>query len=448
MPPQRWPRPCSKRCGPTTPSTSETPPSGHHLGDQPAEAVRSARSTLAAFLGCLDTEIVFTSCGTESDNLAIRGIAEANREKRHIITTAVEHSAVLNPIKRLESQGYRVTYLPVDRAGRLDVGLLGESISDQTALISVMFANNETGATHPIERIGEVARNRRVPLHVDAVQGMGKVPFRIDQIGADLVSISAHKFHGPERRGSAGGEEGDTLDANFSRRKPGARAPSRDLKTWRASSPWRRPCDYAQEHIGRYQTDVRRMRDRLESEIKQAVPDVFINAEACERLPNTSNIGLSGPRRPGTPCAPGRDRHLRVGRLGVPLRRLRAIPCAGGDGAYPRRGVVVYTFLTEHDDHGRRHQLLRSRDSPNRPPPPPQFHFRLIRDSRKAASLRLAHLAGICPFEGIDPGRGHSVLTEPSIQQPAFPDRQVIPTAGGRAPVTLRETNSPPSQAP
>src|SRR5712672_1062652 len=118
------------------------PSSGHRLGDRPVEALRDARARLAAFLGCADTELIFTSCGTESDNLAIRGVVDASREKRHLITTRVEHSAVLNPIKRLESSGYRVTYLGVDRSGRLDVDALRDSISDDTALISIMFANN------------------------------------------------------------------------------------------------------------------------------------------------------------------------------------------------------------------------------------------------------------------------------------------------------------------
>jgi len=269
------------------------PSSGHHLGDRPAEAVRDARARLASFLGCLATEIIFTSCGTEADNLAIRGAVEASREKSHIITTAVEHSAALNPIKRLESQGHRVTYLGVDAAGRLDMTLLRDSIADDTALISVMFANNETGVMHPIERIAEIAHSHRIPFHVDAVQGVGKVPFKISDLGADLVSISAHKFHGPKGVGALVVKKGTRwtpmlLGGGQERgRRPGTENVAGIVAMAAA-------CDYAESHLHRYQTDVRRMRDRFENEIVEAIPDVFVNGGACERIPNTSNLGFPG----------------------------------------------------------------------------------------------------------------------------------------------------------
>jgi cysteine desulfurase len=269
------------------------PSSGHHLGDRPAEAVRTARASLARVLGCLASEIIFTSCGTEADNLAIRGIVEANREKRHIITTTVEHSAVLNPIKRLESQGYRVTYLPVDRSGRLDLGVLRASITDETALISIMFANNETGVMHPVQRIAEIAHSRDVPIHMDAVQGMGKVPFKIDEIDADLVSISAHKFHGPKGVGALIVKKGTRWTPTFlgGSQERGRRPGTENVAGIVAMAT---ACDYAEAHLERYQTDVRRMRDRFEDAIKTAIPDVIINGEACERLPNTSNLGFPG----------------------------------------------------------------------------------------------------------------------------------------------------------
>lgn len=269
------------------------PSSGHRLGDRPAEAVREARSRLAAFFGCLATEIIFTSCGTEADNLAIRGIVDAERNKRHVITTMVEHSAVLNPIKRLESQGYRVTYLPVDRAGRIDLNALRDAVSDDTALISVMFANNETGVMHPIQHIAEIASSRDVPLHVDAVQGAGKVPVKMDELGVDLMSVSAHKFHGPKGVGALIVKKGTRwtpmlLGGSQERgRRPGTENVAGIVAMAAA-------CDYADSHMAHYQNDVRRLRDRLEYEIVEAIPDVFINGGGSERIPNTSNMGFPG----------------------------------------------------------------------------------------------------------------------------------------------------------
>jgi cysteine desulfurase len=269
------------------------PSSGHHLGDRPAEAVRAARARLAAFLGCQDTEIVFTSCGTESDNLAIRGIADASRDKRHIITTRVEHSAVLNPIKRLESQGYRVTYLGVDRAGRIDTGALHDAIADDTALISVMFANNETGVMHPIQHIAEAARERKIPLHVDAVQGVGKVHFNINELGVDLVSVSAHKFHGPKGVGALVVRKGTRWTPMLlgGSQERGRRAGTENVAGIVAMGA---ACDFAEAHIASYQNDVRRLRDQLEQELVRAIPDVYVNGAGSERLPNTSNLGFPG----------------------------------------------------------------------------------------------------------------------------------------------------------
>jgi cysteine desulfurase len=269
------------------------PSSGHHLGDRPASALRDARAQIASFLGCAEGEIIFTSCGTESDNLAIRGITEGSRDKRHIITTAVEHSAVLNPIKRLESSGYRVTLIGVDRAGRIDFDALRSAFSDDTALVSVMFANNETGVIHPIQRIAELAHGRGVPVHVDAVQGVGKVPIRLDKMGADLLAISAHKFHGPKGVGALVVKKGTRWSPVFlggsqeRGRRPGTENVAGIVAMGAA-------CEYAQSHLAYYDTRVRAQRDRFEAALVESIPDVFINGAACERLPNTSNIGFTG----------------------------------------------------------------------------------------------------------------------------------------------------------
>lgn len=269
------------------------PSSGHHLGDKPAEAVRNARARLAGFLGCLETEIIFTSCGTEADNLAIRGIVDADRNRRHIITTLVEHSAVLNPIKRMESQGFRVTYLTVDRAGRVDIDALRRAVSDETALISVMFANNETGVMHPIHEIAGIAHEHGVPLHVDAVQGVGKVPFKMSDVGADLVSVSAHKFHGPKGVGALVVKKGTRWTPMLlgGSQERGRRPGTENVAGIAAMAA---ACDYAESHLERYVTDVRRLRDQLEHELARSIPDVFVNGAGSERIPNTSNMGFPG----------------------------------------------------------------------------------------------------------------------------------------------------------
>jgi cysteine desulfurase len=269
------------------------PSSGHHLGDRPASAVRDARVTVATFLGCSDADVIFTSCGTESDNLAIRGVIESNRDKRHVITTAVEHNAVLNPIKRLASSGHRVTFIGVDKHGRLDLAALREALSDDTALVSVMLANNETGVLNPIEAIAELTRARRVPLHVDAVQGIGKVPFQLDGGGPDLVAISAHKFHGPKGVGALVIKKGTRWAPVFlgGSQERGRRPGTENVAGIVAMAA---ACDHARAHLEIYQTRVRQLRDRFEAELVAAIPDIFINGREVERLPNTSSIGFAG----------------------------------------------------------------------------------------------------------------------------------------------------------
>jgi len=269
------------------------PSSPHHLGDRPASALRDARTRVAEFLGCTDVEVVFTSCGTESDNLAIRGITEAAKDKRHVVTTAVEHSAVLNPVKRLASTGYEVTVLGVDRAGRLDLEALRTSLRDDTALVSVMFANNETGVLFPINAIAEIVHARGIPLHVDAVQAVGKVPIDLHHLGADMIAISAHKFHGPKGVGALVLRKGTKWAPVFlggsqeRSRRPGTENVAGIVAMGAA-------CALAQTHVAHYQTEVRRLRDLLEHELLARIPDAFVNGIECDRLPNTSNMGFRG----------------------------------------------------------------------------------------------------------------------------------------------------------
>ncbi len=269
------------------------PSSPHRLGDRPASAIRDARARVAALLGCSDGEVVFTGCGTESSNIAIRGVMEMDRKRRHLVATAVEHAAVLNPVKRYASLGCEVTILPVDRAGRLDLDALRDALRDDTALVSAMFANNETGVIFPVDRIAEIAHARGVPLHVDAVQGAGKVPIDLESLGADLVSISGHKLHAPKGVGALCIRKGTKWAPVFTGgsqergRRPGTENVAGIVGLGAA-------CEYAEGHLGQYRTEVRALRDRFEREILAGVPDSFVNGVASERLPNTSNVGFLG----------------------------------------------------------------------------------------------------------------------------------------------------------
>jgi cysteine desulfurase len=239
------------------------PSSAHRMGDKPASAVRDARAQVAALIGCTDAELTFTSCGTESNNLAIRGVMEMSPNKRHLVTTSVEHSAVLNPAKRWQSLGYEVTFLPVDRAGRLDLDQLRDAIRDDTALVSVMFANNETGVIFPLDRIAEIVHKRGVPLLVDAVQGVGALFSRKGTRWAPVF------LGGSQERG----------------RRPGTENVAGIVGMGAAAAA-------AETHLADYHTQVRALRDRFEKELLARVPDTFVNGIASERLPNTSNIGF------------------------------------------------------------------------------------------------------------------------------------------------------------
>lgn len=175
------------------------PSSVYGLGRRSLEAVDEAHDTVARALGCRPTEIIFTGGGSEADNLAIKGAVYAQRRRgNHIITSAIEHHAILHTCQQLEREGFRVTYLPVDRYGQVDPAALAEAITDETALVTIMFANNEVGTIQPIADIGQICRQRRVPFHTDAVQAGGLIDLNVASLGVDMLSLSAHKFYGPK----------------------------------------------------------------------------------------------------------------------------------------------------------------------------------------------------------------------------------------------------------
>jgi cysteine desulfurase len=269
------------------------PSSVHRLGAIPAEAVRTARHQVAGLFGCSDGEIVFTSCGTESNNLAIAGVLEAAPGKRHIVTTTVEHAAINRVIDRMESKGYAVTRVPVDGDGRLDFGALEDAIRDDTALVAAMWANNETGVLFPIDEIAAVTRSRRVPLLVDAVTAAGKVPIDLRKIPVDLLAISGHKLHAPKGVGVLFCREGLRLTSAMQGagqergRRPGTENVPGIVGMGVA-------CELAANKTACYDTEVRRLRDRLESGLASAIPDLTFTGAEVPRVPNTSNVVFRG----------------------------------------------------------------------------------------------------------------------------------------------------------
>jgi cysteine desulfurase len=268
------------------------PSSMHSFGGSVGREMRQARESLADLLGCGTDEIIFTSCGTESDNTAIRSALAASPEKRHIVTTRVEHPAVLSLCKFLErSQGCRVTYLGVDAEGRLDMQELADSLSSDTAIVSIMWANNETGVIFPMEKIAELTRSQGIMLHTDAVQAVGKIPMKLSELGVDMLSLSGHKLHAPKGVG-----------ALYVRRKlpyrpfligghqeHGKRAGTENTTGIIALGAAARA---AKVHLPSENTTVRALRDRLENALLAAVSDSRLNGHKQERLPNTSNISF------------------------------------------------------------------------------------------------------------------------------------------------------------
>lgn len=269
------------------------PSSVHRLGAKPAAAIRAARAAVALLLGCADGEVIFTSCGTESDNLAVLGVLGASPDKKHIVTTAVEHSAVSKVFQRLETTGYDATYIPVDGDGAIDIGLLERTLDDNTAIVSVMYANNETGVLFPMEEIASVVKRRGIPLHVDAVTAVGKIPIDLSQLPIDLLAISGHKFHAPKGVGVLVCRNGTPMEPPML----GA-AQERGLRPGTENVPgivaMGKACELAAQKLDYYDTEVRRLRDRFEVGLVDAIPDTSVNGARSPRIPNTSNVLFRG----------------------------------------------------------------------------------------------------------------------------------------------------------
>ena len=270
-------------------------PSSLHLSGQAARhAVESAREKVAALIGAKPREIVFTSGGTESDNLAIFGTRAANPARKRIVTTAVEHVAIHSLCERLVRRGHDVVFVGVDTDGHLDLNMLDSSISDQAALVSVMHANNETGVIFPVGEVSAICRAKGVPLHVDAVQSAGKLPLRVVDLGAQLLSISAHKIHGPKGAGALYVGRGARLDSIL----VGGHQ-ERDIRPGTENVPAIVGLGVAAELALARLADgslqrMAELRDRFETAVCEKNPNARVIGKTADRISNTSLIGFEG----------------------------------------------------------------------------------------------------------------------------------------------------------
>ena len=267
------------------------PSSMHTFGGQVGIKIREASEKTAALLGCDPSEIIFTGCGTESDNTAIKGTLAAHPNKRKVITTRVEHPAVLSVCRDLENQGYTVVELAVDKKGRLDLSELESHLDDNTAIVTIMFANNETGVVFPIEKIAEMVKSKGIVFHTDAVQAVGKIPINLSKSNIDLLSLSGHKLHAPKGVGILYVRKGTRL-APFmlgGHQEGGRRAGTENVPGIIGLG---KACELAMQNFDQENKKVKSLRDKLEKGILAKCPDCMVNGDTESRLPNTSNISF------------------------------------------------------------------------------------------------------------------------------------------------------------
>lgn len=270
------------------------PSSTHRYGHIAHQAVDNARQQVAGLLHCSSNEIIFTAGGSESDNLAIRGVALARRTSgNRIITQVTEHPAVLNTCRALERlHGFRITYVPVDGAGRVSPAGIEAAIDEQTILITIMHANNETGTLQPIAEIAEIAHRRGVLMHSDAAQSVGKIPTQLDELPVDLLTIAGHKVYAPKGIGALYVRQGLQLESIIygGGQEAGRRAGTENIAYIVALGA---ACMVAQEQLVESQERLRQLRDLLQRRLEASLPgSVHLNGDANERLPNTLNISI------------------------------------------------------------------------------------------------------------------------------------------------------------
>jgi cysteine desulfurase len=268
------------------------PSSMHSFGGEVAAKIKTARENIAKLISAEPDEIIFTSCGTESDSTAIRAAIESYPDKKHIVTSRVEHPAVKNLYETLSKKGYRTTFVPVDNYGRLDIDYLYDSLSDDTAIVSIMWANNETGVIFPIEEISQQVNSRGIIFHSDAVQVAGKIPIDVRKTGVDMLSLSGHKFHAPKGIGALYIRKGTRFSPFLigGHQEKGRRGGTENTASIIGLG---KAAELAAKHLkANGYKPISELRDKLERNLLNTIPNAIINGDPKNRLPNTSSIAF------------------------------------------------------------------------------------------------------------------------------------------------------------
>jgi cysteine desulfurase len=268
------------------------PSSMHSFGGNVADKIKEARQHVANLIGASPNEIIFTSCGTESDGTAIRAAVESNPDRKQIVTSRVEHPAIKNLYETLSKQGYHVTFVPVDNDGRLDLDYLYKSLNDDTAIVSLMWANNETGVIFPVEEISREVKDRGIIFHTDAVQAAGKIPIDVSTTGVDMLSLSGHKFHAPKGIGVLYVRKGTKFSPYMigGHQEEGRRGGTENVASIIALG---KAAELAKLNLDQNSyASVGVLRDKLETALLGSVTNSMVNGETENRLPNTTSIAF------------------------------------------------------------------------------------------------------------------------------------------------------------
>jgi len=267
------------------------PSSMHTFGGQVGKKIQEARAQTASLLNATPEEILFTSCGTESDSTAINAAIRSNPTKKHIVTTRVEHPAVKNLCEKLAKDGFRITYVPVDQNGALDLDFLYQSLTDDTAIVSIMWANNETGVIFPVEKIASVVKGKGIAFHTDAVQAVGKIPIDLKNSDIDMLSLSGHKIHAPKGIGALYIRKRTKFSPFLigGHQEKGRRGGTENVASIIGLGAASR---FSQELMEKENTEVKNLRDTLEKGLLEKIEHSFVNGSKERRLPNTTSIAF------------------------------------------------------------------------------------------------------------------------------------------------------------